>query len=195
MLKYYLIYIFIFCAGGENVLVGRMIQQNGGLHLKGKSVHNQRIERMWRDCRLFCFDFFTALFSEMECEDILDSTNSIHIAALQYVFIPRLNRALNNFSNAHNNRPCRSLHNRTPSQSFILSRLNYTPDVPEELPAIEEHIPITLSVLNIDDGEQIERLRDELVAAVPDPLVQTPDHGIGMFRAAVQVVENFVNHV
>lgn len=172
-----------------------MIQTNGGRYLKGKSVHNARIERLWRDCRLFCFDFFMALFAEMESEDILHADNNLHLAALQYVYMPRINRALDNFTQAHNNAPSRSLNNKTPSQAFILSQFQYTPDVPNDLPPIEnEHVAVTLNILNLEPA-QIERLKTELNISVPDPLIQTPDHGITMFQATLQIITDFVNQV
>ena len=49
--------------GGENILVwDRMTQlrgENGGSFLASSSVHNQRIERLWRDvCNYVCNEFY-----------------------------------------------------------------------------------------------------------------------------------------
>ena len=172
-----------------------MIQENGGNYIKGTSVHNQKIERLWRDVRTYCFDFFCALFAEMEVEQILDSENPAHIATLHYVFVPRINKALTNFTDAHNNQPCRSLHGQTPSQAFIRSHFQYQPNVPDEVPAIErEHIPVNLSVLNLTNGQN-ESLKQELTQVVPNPLLQVNDHGVSMFRRALDIVNNFLQHI
>ena len=177
------------------MLVGQMVQENGGRYMKGKSVHNARIERLWRDCRLFCFDFFMALFMEMESEDILNSGENTHLAALQYIFIPRINKALGNFTAGHNNQPSRSLHNKTPTQAFILSQFSYSPDVPDVLPPVEnEHVPVTLHLLDLRN-EQVIELLNELSEAIPNPFLNTPDHGIGMFTQALRIISDFINRL
>ena len=69
----------------------------------------------------------------MEAQGILNQDNDSHLAALQYCFIPRINRRLENFKKAHNMRPCRSLKNKTPQQQYILGRMKYKPNVPEDI--------------------------------------------------------------
>ena len=53
----------------------------------GKSTHNQRIKRLWRDVYNGITGFYHELFSFMEYEQILNVFNEINLTALHYVFL------------------------------------------------------------------------------------------------------------
>jgi hypothetical protein len=50
--------------------------------ITGKSLHNQRIERMWRDVFQGVLCIYYNLFHFMEEQNIMDPLNDSHVAAL-----------------------------------------------------------------------------------------------------------------
>ena len=91
--------------GGENADVAAlMLRRRGegrGSIIQGSSVHNQRIERLWRDTRTAVVEYYRRLFYFMEENQILD-VEKIDKFSLHYVYIPRVN-SLNRFKSIWNN--------------------------------------------------------------------------------------------
>ena len=108
--------------GGENVGVAQFMwsQPNRGQStvIMGRSVHNQRIERLWRDVFSGCLVLYYKLFTYLEDIGKLDPSNEFHLCALHHVYLPRLQRSLDHFRTAYISHPLSSCHNFTPAQLF-----------------------------------------------------------------------------
>ena len=87
--------------GGENVQVWRFMEQVRGpgrsSFITGSSTHNTRIERLWRDVYIAVSSIFVSIFQSLENSGRLDPLNDADMVCLHYVFIPRINRALQTF--------------------------------------------------------------------------------------------------
>ena len=73
-----------------------------GSVITGKSVHNQRIERLWRDVFNGVLATFYNLFSFLEEQRLLDVYNSRDMFCLHYVFLPRLQAKVRGFQSTFN---------------------------------------------------------------------------------------------
>ena len=85
-----------------------MIEQRG---VERHSVHNQRIERLWQDMHR-CV---TVLFYKLFC--FLNNMIRLHLYALHYVYLPRINQALDKFRHGWKS------HNKSPDQIFTAGAL------------------------------------------------------------------------
>ena len=67
--------------------------------ITGSSTHNQCIERLWVDMHSYrCVaSLYHHLFYFLKQQGLLDPLNEIHLFALHYVYLPRINWALDIF--------------------------------------------------------------------------------------------------
>ncbi|KAK7157551.1 hypothetical protein R3I93_008903 [Phoxinus phoxinus] len=109
--------------GGENNAVCLFMNlfrgTDRGSALRGRSTHNQRIERLWVDVWRGVSNVYYDLFNFLESEGIVDVDNEMHMWALHLVYIPRINNDLTNFSRQWNNHGLRTERHQSPLQIFV----------------------------------------------------------------------------
>ena len=91
--------------------------------ITGSSVHNQRIERLWRDTFRCVLSLYYQLFYYLEDHGCLDPDSETDLFCLHMVYKDRINRTLDSFSNGWNNHAITTENNMSPTQLFTCGYL------------------------------------------------------------------------
>ncbi|KAL2076359.1 hypothetical protein ACEWY4_028060 [Coilia grayii] len=110
--------------GSENVEIARYMfmvrATDRGSFMAGKSVHNQRIERLWRDIRTCVTSKYYGMLQDLEHDQLLDVSSTEDLFCVHLVCLPQLRKDLDAFVDGWNHHPLRSENNRTPEQLWRL---------------------------------------------------------------------------
>ncbi|XP_068731183.1 uncharacterized protein [Montipora capricornis] len=195
--------------GVENTAVcDAMVAVRGegrGSFTAGSSTRNQRIERLWRDVfRCICHVFYYTFYA-MEQTGLLDVENPIHMFALQYVFLKRINFALSEWMVSFNDHPVQTEQNWSPNQMWLNGMMNSSnplangrlDDNPEEITFYGEdpegqapfeesdnNVEVSPAQLpNVSNGELTAYLCNSI-----DPLQESSSFGIDIYAETLRII-------
>lgn len=187
--------------GRENIKVADyMIYTRGpgrGSMITGKSTHNQRIERLWRDVYDGVLSYFYELFYFLEDEGQLDILNENDLFALHHVFLSKINERLKIWQGAWNNHRIRTV-NSTPARLHTAGMMdNLSAQAPGDLPnratnssdddetEPTDNRPALTSLQTVVDINRMERLSEQC-----PPNWVSENHGIDVYLRAKQIISD-----
>ena len=188
--------------GMENVLVADfMIAKRGpnkGSMITGKSTHNQRIERLWRDVFVGVLSFYYELFYFMEEEGILDPLNDHQLTSLHYVYLPKINKKMVTWRNAWANHRMRTVKT-SPLRLWVSGQMQNPVGIeidPEEsenygvegLISDDNYVEGGRPIFSVPDLINDE-LRQRLNESIPQALFDE-NFGINMYLRVLEVLKN-----
>ncbi|KAK0143146.1 hypothetical protein N1851_018730 [Merluccius polli] len=170
--------------GGENADVAEFMIRSRGTdrssYITGRSVHNQRIERMWRDVYEHALDLFYQIFTSLEDQGTLNPDNEVHLFTLHRIFFPLIQQSLESFRDAWNFHGLRTERNQSPQQLWRRYREQGPMEDPTEVPeeyGIDWNGPHSLhgGTVSVPEVQLARELSDEEVAILPAPGVSVTD--------------------
>lgn len=169
---------------------------NRNSHITGRSVHNQRIERMWRDVYEHALDLFYQIFTSLEDQGTLIPDNEVHLFALHRNFLPLIQQSLDSFRDAWNFHGLRTERNQSPEQLWRRYReqgpMEDLTEVHEEY-GIDWNGPHNLhgGTVSVPEIQLAHELADEEVAILPAPGVSVTD-ALRSYVETVQVLSRII---
>jgi len=146
----------------------------------------------------------------MEENFLLDPVNEVHLYALHFVYLPRINRSIEEFILQWNNHPVRTENSLSPLQMWMQGVYNYahssqpavqmllgpridpesygvSDDDPDPELQTNNHVEVPRSSIELSDSDKA------VLEFAIDPLTDDGNHEIDMFLMAVHMITHFMN--
>ncbi|CAM4428282.1 unnamed protein product [Leuciscus chuanchicus] len=163
--------------------------------ITGRSVHNQRIERLWRDVWCAVTVNYHSALQHLSSTGALNPDNELDIICLHYVMLPRINMHLQLFKQAWDRHPISTEHGRSPQQLWIEGQLRNSNQICDPL-YLEEHSidwegPTPVDCDDITEvpppPENLHNAVFQFLQGRVDPLGTSTCFGVDIFLEALRV--------
>ncbi|XP_076879404.1 uncharacterized protein LOC143527908 isoform X2 [Brachyhypopomus gauderio] len=174
-----------------------------GSFIAGKSVHNQRIERLWRDVWLSVTQLYYEVLHGLEEDGLLDLSDSLHMFCVHYVFLARLEHDLQIFTEGWDNHPLQSEGGLSPNQLWVLGHMQNSSGDSEENLQFQNLELFGTDWESFDSaneepfGVQVPRIESplpptvmETIKSIINPLATSESYGRDIYISMVQYAEH-----